>query len=172
MRRRLLRPSLAFVESGGSSSTANGVSRRLGEFVHKKSSLFADDADAMSNGYLPVKAGAVVIGAIDFPVWAAAHTEFVSGNDIVFPNNVEGMFLRNLEGGAAAEGVFQTDRTAVNGLRYTEPNAPISTQVNGGGGNTIRGRTGSRALTSGDVETNPVNRAYQLYTIVDTYVGA
>ena len=55
-------------------------------------------------------------GAIDFPVWASQYPEFVSGNDIVFPADVEGMFLRNLGGTAGAEGVTQADATARNGL--------------------------------------------------------
>jgi len=136
---------------------AVGFSRRLGEFVHIKSSRFADDDAALVQGYLPVKPGTIVNGAIDYPLWAAIYTEFVVGNDIVFPANVEGMFLRNLGGNAANEGVFQAD------AQHITPAAPTGTQVNSGGGNTIRSRTVG-------VETRPDNRAYQIYAIVDTYV--
>ena len=151
---------------------SNAVSTRVGEWTHIKSSKFTDDAAAIEQGYLPVKPGTIVDGAIDYPVWSAIYTEFVSGNDIVFPADVEGMFLRNIGGNAGAEGVQQTDRTAVNGLSgQSRFNRGENTSANGGAfrltgnGNEI---TNNTELT-GDIETNPINRAYQLYTIIDTY---
>jgi len=134
-----------------------GNSSRIGEMVHASSAKFTNDADAVAKGYLPVKAGTVVNGASDYPIWAAIYPEFVSGTDIVFPTDAGGMFLRNLGGNAGAEGVFQ------NYAQAFTPNAPTGTQVNSGGGNTVRGRTTSP-------ETRPANRAYQLYTIVDSYL--
>ena len=78
----------------------------------------------------------------------------MQGDDIVFPANVEGMFLRNLGGNAGDEGNFQ------NFAQARSPNNPVGTQVNGGGGNTVRS-------VSTAPETRPANRAYQLYSIVN-----
>ena len=135
---------------------AVGVSNRVGEMVHLKSSKFVDDVDALNQGYLAVKAGTVADGAINYPIWASIYSEFVSGDDIVFPADVAGNFLRNIGGNAGVEGVFQDDEQA------RSPNDPVNTQVNGGGGQTVRG-------VSTNPETRPENRAYQLYTIVDSY---
>jgi len=133
-----------------STSFISGSSSRLGEFVHAKSGKL------VSEGYLPVNPGTITNGATDYPIWASMYPEYVSGNDIVFPTNVEGIFLRNLGGNAANEGDFQEDQQARN------PQNPVSTTVNSGSGNTVRN------ITSRE-ETRPDNRAYQLYTIVDTY---
>jgi len=147
-----------------------GVSPRIGEFTFVSSAAGKTEAE----GYLPVTPGTVVGGATTYPLWAAIYPEFVSGADIVFPVGVEGMFLRNLGGNAAAEGVFQADATAPNGLNasYVRPNSPVSTNVNSGGGNTVRSISTANATLTGDAETRPRNRAYQLYTIVDTYTEA
>lgn len=168
----------------------NGVSRRVGEMV------YAESGRTVGTGYLAVSPGTITNGAITYPAWAAKHPEFVSGNNIVFPADVAGMFLRNTGGNAAAIGTFQADATAVNGLGGT-------TSVNGAHSHTVYGYTnkddmnftgnggrmqGSDAttpydqstsadgnhshslnITSSDVETRPDNRAYQLYTLVDTY---
>jgi len=144
-----------------------GESPRIGEFTFVSSAAGKTEAQ----GYLPVTPGTVVGGATTYPLWAAIYPEFVSGADIVFPAGVEGMFLRNLGGEAFAEGVFQGDATAPNGLNasYVRPNSPVSTNVNSGGGNTVRSISTANATLTGDAETRPRNRAYQLYTIVDTY---
>lgn len=103
------------------------------------------------------------------------YPEFVSGNDIVFPSNVGGMFLRNLGGNATTEGTFQNDATAINGLRI-RTEVVYSGQSSEENNTVAKGTVGgnvSQALRdaplSGDTETRPFNRAYQLYTIVDTY---
>lgn len=152
-------------------SRAKGTSRRLGEMVFLKSAKFANDAAAMSAGYLPVKPGTVTNGALTFPQWAALYSEFVVGPDIVFPADVDGMFLRNLGGAALGEGLFQADEIGSHSHSYTRP--PLN-QFTQRGSSTNVARRGTNAtvqtgLTGGD-ETRPVNRAYQLYTIVDTYV--
>jgi len=136
---------------------AVGVSSRVGEWVFKSSTMFANSDDAISRGYLPVTPGTIVDGAIDNPIWAAGYPDFVSGDDIVFPANVEGIFLRNLGGNADAEGDFQSDTQA------RSPNNPVNTAVSNGGGATVR----SVAVSA---ETRPDNRAYQLYTIIDNYL--
>ena len=151
---------------------AVGVSRRLGEMVHIKASRFVDDADANAQGYLAVKPGTVTNGATDYPLWAAIYSEFVSGNDIVFPADVDGLFLRNAGGNAAAEGVFQADENKAHTHAYTDTIHPNFRQE-GGGSNVVRQGSSDLNKTTaseGDVEARPVNRAYQLYTIVDTYV--
>jgi len=134
--------------------TADMVSTRVGEFAFAATSA----RRTIATGWLAVNPGTIANGATDYPIWAAENPTYVSGSDIVFPANVEGIFLRNLGGNAANEGVFQADQQARN------PGNPIGTTVNSGGGNTVRSVT----TTS---ETRPDNRAYQLYTIVDNYKG-
>src|SRR5690606_12062550 len=80
--------------------------KRIGEFVYARSGR------TLADGYLAVSPGTISNGAITYPLWAAQYPEFVSGNNIVFPSNVRGMFLRNLGGNAAAEGAFQNNATA------------------------------------------------------------
>jgi len=168
-----------------------GVSARGGELVYKKTA-----ADDLAKGYLAVKPGTTVNGKIDYPVWAAMYPEFISGNDIVFPADVAGMFLRNLGGYAASEGAVQADATDDNGLytAYAGNHNHHIYYTNGGAGpgfrpsaqdaigaqlNSMRASypdmntTGAHghSVESNDPETRPVNRAYQLYTIVDSYVA-
>jgi len=152
---------------------AKGTSRRIGEIVVKKSSLFTDDADAMSKGYLPIKSGTVIDGALNFPLWAAAYSEFVTGNDIVFPTNVDGITFRNVGGNAGAEGTFQAFATNVDGILAPDRYAPAFTG-RGTGGNVARNgnTTTNRALLNGAVETRSANYGYQHYFIVDTYYEA
>jgi len=103
---------------GSGNLSFDQVSKRVGEFIHAKSGRTAAD------GYLAVVPGTVTGGATDYPVWAALYPEFVSGSDIVFPANVNGIFLRNIGGNAGAEGVFQADATA-------RPNSNFVTSSNG-----------------------------------------
>jgi len=138
---------------------------RVGEFFFAKSGL-------SRQGVVPVTPGTIVNGAVDNPLWAALYPEYVVGNDIVFPANVAGQFLRNLGGGAEVEGVLQADATAPNGLNVVSRfNRGENTTANGGAFRL----TGSgsevsvNGVVSGDPETRPANRAYQLYTIVDSY---
>lgn len=142
-------------------STPSAGGSRIGEFFYMRSG-------STTAGVLAVTPGTVANGAIDNPIWAAMYPEFVVGDDIVFGADVDGVFLRNLGGNAGTEATFQTDATAANGLRYLAPNAPVSTQVNGGTGNTVRGRS-TATPTSLDPETRPINIALQLYTILDGY---
>ena len=151
---------------------AVGVSRRLGEMVHLKSTRFADDAAAMAEGYLPVKPGTIAGGATDYPLWAAIYPEFVSDADIVFPPDVDGMFLRSVGGNAGAEGNFQSDDLASHTHTHIDTNHHQFTN-NGNGSNVARrGSQNTNRTTgaTGGIETRPVNRAYQLYTILDSYV--
>ena len=108
-----------------------------------------------AEGYLPMT-GVVANGAVDYPIAAQRNPLFVSGDDFDF-TNYEGSFVRNLGGNAADEGVLQQDQ------QERSPNNPVGTQVNGGGGQTVRSVTTSN-------ETRPVNVAEQLYLIVDTYL--
>jgi len=108
-------------------------------------------------GYLAMT-GVVANGAVDYPIAAQRNPLFVSGNDFDF-TKYEGAFARNLGGNAADEGVLQQDQ------QERSPNNPVGTQVNGGGGNTVRSVTTAN-------ETRPVNVAEQLYLIVDTYLEA
>lgn len=150
--------------NASASPTASGLSLMVGMFFHANSS-----APVASNpNVLAVVPGTVVNGAIDHPLWAAAYPEYVSGDDIVFPTNVDGMFMRNTGGLAASEGQAQADATAPNGLfvQYTAPTQPQSDFV-GGTGNGVRSTAPSLGIVTGDPETRPANRAYQLYTIVD-----
>ena len=151
---------------------AVGVSRRLGEMVHMKSTRFVDDAAAMVQGYLPVKPGTVANGAASYPLWAAMYPEFVSGADIVFPADVDGIFLRNIGGNAGVEGDIQSDQNQAHTHTVTDTNHPNFTG-RGTGSNVARNGIANTTRTTssnGGVEARPVNRAYQLYTIVDSYV--
>ncbi len=159
------------------------VSKRIGEFVYAKT------GKTEVEGYLAVSPGTISNGAVSYPLWAAQYPEFVSGNDIVFPTDVAGMFLRNNGGNAAAEGSFQNYRTArpttsafgtsTNGNHFhsisVHDNDGGSSAADGGGRadgypNTSSAGNHTHTISSGgDIETNPINRAYQLYTIVDTY---
>ena len=142
-----------------------GPSSRVGEFFYAKSG-------SIVQGYLAVTPGAVTNGAVDFPVWAAMYPEFVSGADIVFPADVDGMFLRNIGGNAAAEGTSQADATAANGLRVLTSSSAGGNAFNASTSMfTNTGNVGSQGsvIPTGDTETRPANRAYQLYTIVDNY---
>lgn len=158
----------------GLGSSFAGTSARLGEFFFAKSGR-------TDTGLLAVSAGTVTNGANLYPKWAAMYPEFISGANIVFPADVEGMFLRNLGGNAESEGSSQADGTAVNGLHDNGHSHVISMQhneavgtlavTNGGGGfiGNANTNTGTAQLDSNDNETRPANRAYQLYTIVDGY---
>lgn len=173
--------------------SAPSDSKRIGEFVFAKSG----HGRTLANGYLAVNPGTITNGALDYPIWAAQYPEFVSGNDIVFPTNVRGMFLRNTGGNAGGEGIFQGDATA-------RPNNNFTTNSSGNHRHIFHSSTASEikpgmhfdssdrvvqnddgfdkvettgydgnhshSITGGgDNETRPINRAYQLYTIVDTY---
>ena len=162
------------VVAGGSGASPGGglgggigaVSSQVGAFFFAAStSPVASKADTLA-----VVPGTIVDGAVDHPVWAAAYPQFVVGNDIVFPTDVEGTFLRNLGGNAAGEGVAQADATDANGLSGTTtgPSNQVPTTVNGGSGNTLRFlQSRTVTITSTDDETRPANFAFQLYTIVD-----
>src|SRR5690606_36276781 len=104
------------------------VSRRIGEFVYAKS------GKTVADGYLAIRPGTIANGAVAYPLWAAQYPEFISGNDIVFPANVAGMFLRNPGGNAAAEGTFQTNATA-------RPNSSFTTNATGNHNHYISGNT-------------------------------
>ena len=150
--------------SSPSSSGQGDVSKRVGEFVFKKSGML------LSDGYLEVLEGTVLNGALDYPIWAGLYPEYIVGNDIVFPSDVNGMFLRNLGGGSLGEGVFQADELKAHTHTYSRP--PSNQFTGRGTGSNIarRGANGSaQTSNSGGSETRPKNRAYQLYTIVDTY---
>jgi len=152
-------------------STGN-VSSRVGEFFFSKSGSTVE-------GVLPVSPGTVVNGAVVYPNWAAMYPEFVSGNDIVFPANVSGMFLRNIGSNgqvqAAAEGAFQNYQNAYHrhglgsdGVTRWRPTSGTS-NTNGGDGQAPRLTVTDWHGNASRQESNPANRAFQLYTIVDTY---
>lgn len=147
-----------------SSDNTSAVSSRIGEFVFLKSGRLE------SEGYLAVTSGTITNGATTYPLWAAMYPEFVSGNDIVFPSDVDGMFLRNLGGNSSSEGSFQDSANKAHSHTY---NRPPQNQFTGRGTGTNIARRGTNsnvATTSeGGAESRPVNRAYQLYTIIDTY---
>jgi hypothetical protein len=129
------------------------------------------------------------------------YPEFVTGNDIVFPTDVAGIFLRNLGGNANPELTFQDDRTAlptnpitatgttdttgshVHAFEYQQ-SAGISSQPVSAGTLGVRGTqntlpagdhnhnvtvTVDQTSGGGDVETNPINYAMQLYTVADGF---
>lgn len=175
---------------GSGNLSFDQVSKRVGEMIFATT----DASKTAANGYLAVSPGTVTGGATDYPVWAAMYPEFVSGSDIVFPANVNGIFLRNLGGNAGTEGVFQNDATAPNSLSTASGGAhthgvdepPAASDADGGSsdshvalGDNDAGRTHPEITTqsagahghtiNGDTETRPFNYAYQLYTIVDTY---
>jgi hypothetical protein len=170
--------------------TTAPTSKRIGEFV------FAKSGRTTADGYLAVNPGTIANGAVLYPIWAAQYPEFVSGSDIVFPTNVEGMFLRNLGGDASGEGSYQGNATAIptnsfttnttgnhnhtvygdtaGGIQESNSTSGDTVLYNGDGQNnnenTSSAGSHSHTITGGgDVETRPINRAYQLYTIVDTY---
>ena len=146
---------------------SNTVSSRVGEFFFAKSG-------STVTGYLPVTPGTVANGATLYPTWAAMYPEFITGSDIVFPADVEGIFLRNLGGNAATEATFQDDATAPNGLDVDTQDLGVSANSShpfeaAGTGNTGGASDVPFTITSSDPETRPINYALQLYTIVDSY---
>lgn len=165
----------------------NPISKRIGEFVYAKSGR------TVAEGYLAVTPGTIIGGATLYPLWAAQYPEFVSGVDIVFPTNSEGVFLRNTGNNAALEGTIQADATALANIPFTTNSYAHShstidvfnattTKASGSNNlNTAGGFINSGARTTatdthnhtitggGDIETRPLNISYQLYTIVDTY---
>ena len=149
---------------------ANTVSKRLGEMVHKKSTSFASDADAMSQGYLPIKQGTVTNGVLIYPLWSAIYTEFVIGNDIVLPTDVEGMFLRNIGGNSEVEGDFQDSDNKAHTHTHGRATNRTGNTANGGNSNRHPASGTGTTSSSGGVEARPLNRAYQLYSIIDTYL--
>jgi len=145
----------------------SGISPRVGEIVPVAAVGFKTPAQ----GYLPWKDGRVVNGAVDYPVFASMVPWWVDGDDLLFEGTVDGAYIRNLGGNAGPEGTFQGQATAVNGLSatYRRPNNPTPSQVNGGGGNMVRGNTNQPVPITGDTETRPDSYAFQHYVIVDTY---
>ena len=124
-----------------------------------------------ADGLIPLIDGYTVTGgATTYPLFAAAIPSFVSGADLVVPVGMSGAAIRNLGGNANAFMVPQADAIGSHSHTYTEPNSPTSTQVNNGGGNTIRGRTGSRRTGStGGTETRMQNFGMQVYLKLDNY---
>jgi len=100
----------------------------------------------------------IVNGAADNPRFAELWPSLVNGPDLVFPSTLEGAFSRNLGGRASGFETFQ------NHAQARSPNNPVSTQVNGGGGNTVR------SIDTSAGETRPANYAMQWYFIMDDYV--
>jgi len=143
---------VVFNNGGGAGTSVNlatFTNTRLGEFFF----AYAGKTEA---GLLAVNPGTIANGAIDYPLWAAQYPEFVSGNDIVFPPNVEGMFLRNLGGAAAVQGAFQTDATAVNGLSGTQiryNSLPNNTSL-GGSNARWRGTSNTPITLTASIDTN------------------
>jgi len=159
-----LSPLVGFNTASGGSGASGGASKRIGEFVYAKS------GKTPSNGYLEVLPGPITNAALTYPLWAAMYPEFVQGNDIVFPADVDGMFLRNLGGEAGAEGIFQNHEIQAHGHGYLAP--PVNQFTRNGTNSNISRRGQNRSIqtsSTGGTETRPKNRAYQLYTIVDTY---
>jgi len=155
---------------------AIGTSSRVGHLEKGISTKYATAQDAIDAGLLPLIPGTYTDVALNNPVFASLlPAAWLSGNDVVVPNWVEGITDRNIGADALAELVFQDDATAVNGLNFTyiAPNAPISTQVNGGGGNTIRGRTGgtSPQTFTGDDKTLSENFSILYYLILDNWIA-
>lgn len=179
---------------GSGNLSFNQVSKRVGEFVFAKT----DATKTEARGYLAVSPGIISDGATDYPVWAAMYPEFVSGNDILFPADVAGIFMRNIGGGSGAEGSFQNDSTARPNANFTTNTDTHNHSLSGSytrsvrvtGNDTSNGQdstngeidvvnSGIPLITDdshnhsitggGDPETRPNNYAYQLYTIIDTY---
>jgi len=101
---------------------------------------------------------------LDHPKLQAKHTSQPNGFIL---DNLNGTFTivdhsDFLRSGSTNIGNHVDDTTAPNGLTFTyiAPNPPTSTQVNGGSGNTIRGRTGGNnpQTFTGDSETAPDHR--------------
>ena len=163
-----------FTQPVGGAGTLNEMSRLVGNFQYS-TTAGRDEAQDLANGILWVYARTIVNGAITYPVWASRHPEFIVGNDIVIPANVEGMFLRNLGGNAGSEGAFQDDATDVNGLQIGYNDEDSEAQgFSATGNNAVWGTDRELINTSGpfnssDPETRPFNRAYQLVTFVDTF---
>jgi len=146
----------------------------LGAKWHMSTKLFDDDEHALSLGYLALKPSTIEGGALSFPLWAAAHPEFIDGDDIVITDDILGVSLRNAGGKAAAEGTFQAFATNVDGIQSMDSDTVglrTDTAVQAGSGNR-RYRTKSdtaRNLIGGANETRSDNFAYQLYSVVDTH---
>jgi len=151
---------------------AVGVSSDVGQIIVKPSTFFTDDDDAIAQGFLPLKDITVPNGAIDYPIVAQGAPFLVSGNDLVVTSEWAGIVIRNLGGLAGAEGVFQADATAPNGLNVVSRFNRQENTPTGGGAFRLTG-TGSEinvnGVITGDNETRMANMAFQYYMILDSY---
>jgi len=125
---------------------------------------FTEELTACPSGTHAVDGTLIVDGAVDYPIVASKNAEWVVGDDLQLPD-WSGLFVRNSGSQgvyvAAAPGVVQDDGTAVNGLSGTVlgPQNPVATQVNGGGGNSVRATTTRTVTLTGNTETRPGNVA-------------
>ena len=168
-------------------SSGSVVSPLVGGFMHFTTNGRTKAGD-LANGILWVVGGDTISnGVTTYPVWAGMYPEYVSGADIVFPSDVNGMFIRNSGGNATTEGVFQSDLTSSAGLSISTGGSHTHTfnthsgtrqaandftgvQAHHGSTNGTTSSSGSHTHSiSGGVETRPDNRAYQLVTFVDTF---
>ncbi|WP_299933631.1 hypothetical protein [uncultured Pelagimonas sp.] len=153
----------------GSDKWRTARADRVGEFIHRTTSG-RDKAADLSNGIAWVEGGETIAGgATANPIWAAMYPEFVSGADIVFPANVDGMFLRNTGGNATTQGAYQADEFK----SHTHNFRGWRWGGSGGSNRVMDAFTGSdptkASVATGGAETRPKNRAYQLMTILDAY---
>jgi len=134
---------------------------------------FTEELTACPAGTHEVDGTLILNGALDYPIVATKNPSWVSsGRDLQLPD-WSGLFVRNSGSQsnyvAAAPGVLQNDATAVNGLGGTVlgPQNPVATQVNGGGGNSVRATTTRTVTLSGNTETRPGNVALIKCVILD-----
>lgn len=151
-------------------STPYEMSVFVGGFM-SMSSVARDEIKDLAKGILWVKPGTIPNGANVYPIWASMHPEFVVANDIVFPADVEGMFLRNVGGLAGSEGTYQLDEFKAHNHAYTKPPSNQFTRRGTHDQNISRRGQNVAANTNntGGPETRPANRSYQLVTFVDSF---
>jgi len=165
---------MPFSKSSNSSGSNNVGVSRIGEWFFGSSNLLVTRADVIA-----VNPGRIINGAVTHVQWSALHPEFIDGDDILFPANVEGMFLRNIGGEAAVEGVFQQDQLQGHRHRLERLEGFTTSDANNTNIATGTGDTGQRYFTDNSysndgingnprvgTETRSKNRGYQLYTIV------
>ena len=110
-------------------------------------------------------------------MFASRYPDWVVGPDIQYPdlNNAGGTLEggRFIRGGSDTDvGTEAADSTAPNGLavNYIRPNNPVSSEVDGGGGNMVRFTSTVDATVTGDAETAPVHVSGVWVVTVDSGV--
>jgi len=148
---------------------SGNVNSLIGDWVFKYRGSMSDE-DLESLGYFPLKGGTYTDYKAKYPIASVRIPQsWISGNDWVIPNDVEGTFLRNIGGNAGNEGEFQDDDIKPHTHSYTKPSSDDRFGDGSSYGDYATYHPSTlNTGTAGNTETRPKNYAIQLCIIVDT----